>query len=224
VTAVSESLPGRELEAAQCLAAQIGIRHRLIETGEVTDPRYASNPPDRCYFCKDTLYLQLEEIAAEEGIKWICNGDNLDDNGDFRPGKRAAQERRIRSPLREAGLTKIHIRALARQLNLEVWDKPAMACLSSRIPYGERITPEKLFQIEAAENSLYDLGFRQVRVRHHGDLARIEVDENERTRVLDQAEIIGQRLRDLGFSFITLDLIGYLQGSLNEIFTKKGNP
>ena len=224
VTAVSESLPGRELEAAQCLAAQIGIRHRLIETGEVSDPRYASNPPDRCYFCKDTLYLQLEEIAAEEGIKWICNGDNLDDNGDFRPGKRAAQERHIRSPLREAGLTKTHIRALARQLNLEVWDKPAMACLSSRIPYGERITPEKLFQIEAAENTLHDLGFRQVRVRHHGDLARIEVDENERTRVLDQAEIIGQRLRDLGFSFITLDLTGYRQGSLNEIFTKKGNP
>lgn len=221
VTAVSASLPSRELKDAQELAKLIGIRHILVETGELSDPRYASNPPDRCYFCKDSLYTRMQILADNEDIHWICNGDNLDDNGDLRPGMRAAKEHRVRSPLREAGLTKTDIRELARHLNLDVWDKPAMACLSSRVPYGLNITPEKLFQIEASENILRDLGYRQVRVRHHGELARIEVEPAERARLLDQAEEINEKLRKQGFSFIALDLAGYRQGSLNEVLTRK---
>ncbi|HWQ83627.1 MAG TPA: ATP-dependent sacrificial sulfur transferase LarE, partial [Anaerolineales bacterium] len=203
VTAVSASLPGRELKDAQDLAQQIGIRHLLIETGELSDPRYANNPSDRCYFCKDTLYTRLQALADAESIQWICNGANVDDLGDFRPGERAALEHRVRSPLREAGLNKIHIRELARQMGLSAWDKPAMACLSSRVPFGLNITPEKLYQIEASENILHDLGYRQVRVRHHGDLARIEVEPAERSRLLEQAEEISEQLRQFGFSFIT---------------------
>ena len=221
VTAVSASLPGRELKDAQELASQIGIRHILIETGELSDPRYASNPPDRCYFCKDTLYTQLHALADSEGIQWICNGANLDDDGDFRPGERAALEHRVRSPLREAGLTKTHIRELARYLGLSAWDKPASACLSSRVPYGLNITPQILDQIEASENILHDLGYRQVRVRHHGKLARIEVDPAERGRLIEQADEINQQLREIGFNFVTIDLSGYRRGSLNEILVLK---
>ncbi len=221
VTAVSASLPGRELKDAQDLAQQIGIRHLLIETGELSDPRYANNPPDRCYFCKDTLYTRLQALADAESIQWICNGANVDDLGDFRPGERAALEHRVRSPLREAGLNKIHIRELARQMGLSAWDKPAMACLSSRVPFGLNITPEKLYQIEASENILHDLGYRQVRVRHHGDLARIEVEPAERSRLLEQAEEISEQLRQFGFSFITIDLTGYRRGSLNEVLLTK---
>lgn len=221
VTAVSASLPGRELKDAQELASQIGIRHILIETGELSDPRYASNPPDRCYFCKDTLYTQLHALADSEGIQWICNGANLDDDGDFRPGERAALEHRVRSPLREAGLTKAHIRELARYLGLSAWDKPASACLSSRVPYGLNITPQILDQIEASENILHDLGYRQVRVRHHGKLARIEVDPAERGRLIEQADEINQQLCEIGFNFVTIDLSGYRRGSLNEILVLK---
>lgn len=221
VTAVSASLPGRELKDAQELASQIGIRHILIETGELSDPRYASNPPDRCYFCKDTLYKRLQALADAEGFQWICNGANLDDEGDFRPGERAALEHRVRSPLREAGLTKAHIRALARDLGLSAWDKPASACLSSRVPYGLNITPEMLYQIEASENILHDLGYRQVRVRHHGKLARIEVEPAERGRLIKQAEDISQQLREIGFTFVTIDLSGYRRGSLNEVLELK---
>jgi len=221
VTAVSASLPGRELKDAQELASQIGIRHILIETGELSDPRYASNPPDRCYFCKDTLYNRLQALADAEGFQWICNGANLDDEGDFRPGERAALEHRVRSPLREAGLTKAHIREIARHLGLSAWDKPASACLSSRVPYGLKITPEMLYQIEASENILHDLGYRQVRVRHHGKLARIEVEPAERVRLIEQAEAISEQLRELGFTFVTIDLSGYRRGSLNEVLKLK---
>lgn len=221
VTAVSASLPGRELNDAQELARQIGIRHILIETGELSDPRYVSNPPDRCYFCKDTLYKQLQTLAEAESFQWICNGANLDDEGDFRPGERAALEHRVRSPLREAGLTKAHIRELARYLGLSAWDKPASACLSSRVPYGLNITPEMLYQIETSENYLHDLGYRQVRVRHHGKLARIEVAPDERSRLIEQAEEISQQLRTNGFTFVTIDLSGYRRGSLNEILELK---
>ena len=177
VTAVSPSLAPSELEDALELAGSLGLRHHLIHTPEVEDERYASNPVDRCYFCKSHLYTALEPLAAEVGARAILNGLNLDDLGDWRPGLRAAAERSlVRSPLREAGLDKAAIRGVARELGLPNWDKPALACLSSRVPYGDRVTPEKLARIGRAEAALRDMGFRQLRVRHFADRARVEID------------------------------------------------
>jgi uncharacterized protein len=220
VTADSPSLPRRELREAEELARMAGIRHLVIKTTEVSDPRYAANPTNRCYFCKSELFTHLDALAAERGLRWVAYGENVDDLGDHRPGAQAAGEHNVRAPLKEAGLTKADIRALAQHYGLPVWDKPAFACLGSRFPYGTEITPEKLAQVEAAEDVLWDLGLRQYRVRHHGDLARIEVDAADMGRLIEHAAEVVARIRREGhFRHVTLDLAGYRRGSMNETFT-----
>lgn len=217
VTADSPSLPRRELREAEELARLARVAHLVIKTGEVADPRYAANPVNRCYFCKSELFAHLRAIADERGLGWVAYGENLDDLGDHRPGAQAAAEGGVRAPLKEAGLTKADIRALARRYGLPVWDKPAFACLGSRFPYGTPITPEKLAQVEAAEDVLWELGLRQFRVRHHGDLARIELDPADMARLVAHAAEAVARIRaGAGFRHVTLDLAGYRRGSMNE--------
>jgi uncharacterized protein len=216
MTADSPSLPRRELAEAQRLVQQIGIRHVIFKSHEMDDPRYTANPVDRCYFCKVETFAEIEHRAGELGCQNICYGENLDDNSDHRPGANAAREFGVRSPLKEAGLGKAEIRRLAQRFELPVWDKPAAACLSSRFPYGAQITVEKLAQVEEAEDFLWELGFQQYRVRHHGEIARIEVGEVEMSRLLAQAAAIVERFRQLGFTYIAMDLAGYRRGSLNE--------
>ena len=219
-TAVSASLAPSELDDAANLARSLGLNHRLVNTREVEDERYATNPVDRCYFCKSHLYTELEALAAQVGARHILNGLNVDDLGDWRPGARAAAERggMVRSPLHEAGLGKAEIRAAARQLGLPNWDKPALACLSSRVPYGERVTPEKLARICRAEQALRALGFRQLRVRHFADRARVEIAPDELGRVEAEglAERIQAELLALGFPAVDIDPRGYRSGRMNE--------
>ncbi|HLZ27070.1 MAG TPA: ATP-dependent sacrificial sulfur transferase LarE, partial [Chloroflexota bacterium] len=219
-TAVSASLAPSELDDAQQLARFLSLRHRLVSTSEVDDERYASNPVDRCYFCKTHLYTELEQLIHETGARYILNGLNVDDLGDWRPGQRAAAERPgvVRSPLHEAGMGKIEIRAAARELGLPNWDKPALACLSSRVPYGERVTPEKLTRIGRAEAALRALGFRQLRVRHFADRARVEIAPDELGRVQSEglAPRIEADLLALGFPAVEIDPRGYRSGRLNE--------
>jgi uncharacterized protein len=219
-TAVSASLAPSELDDALALAAQLGLKHRLVYTREVQDERYASNPVDRCYFCKTHLYTELELLAEEVGAKFILNGLNVDDLGDWRPGARAAAEREdhVRSPLHEAGFGKREIREAAQHLGLSNWDKPALACLSSRVPYGQVVTPEKLARIGQAEQTLRALGFRQLRVRHFADRARVEIAPNELGRVAAEglAERIESELLAIGFPAVEIDPRGYRSGSLNE--------
>jgi pyridinium-3,5-biscarboxylic acid mononucleotide sulfurtransferase len=216
MTADSPSLKRREMEDARQIAGQIGIRHVIFPTYELQDPHYASNPLERCYFCKTETFTHLERMARQMGYRVICYGENLDDQGDFRPGAQAAQEFGVRAPLKEAGLTKADIRLLSREFGLPVWDKPAAACLSSRFPYGVLITAEKLAQVEGAEDLLLELGLRASRVRHHGDLARIEVPAEDMPVVVELAERIVVGLRGFGFKQVTLDLAGYRRGSFNE--------
>jgi uncharacterized protein len=217
ITARSESLAEREYEGANALARTIAARHEVIQTQELSDPRYAANPTDRCYFCKSELYGNLARIARERGIAAIVDGYNRDDEGDFRPGRRAAREHAVCSPLYEADLSKADVRALARQLGLEVWDKPALACLSSRFPYGTPITLALLRQVDRAEEAVHDAGLRACRVRHHGDVARIEVPESDIAAVADparRAQIVAG-VRAAGYRFVTLDLGGYVSGGFN---------
>ena len=214
VTAQSPSLPEAELTSARELAAAIGIRHQVVRTDELARPGYVANAGDRCYHCKSELYGHLGPIAAESGAV-ICNGTNRDDLGDYRPGLRAAAEGGVRSPLVEAGCGKADVRALARRLGLPVWDKPAAACLASRVPVGTPVSAPLLGEIEAAEAVLRGLGLGQVRVRHHGEIARIETDAAGMAIVARERETIERRLRGLGFRFVTLDLGGYRTGSLN---------
>jgi uncharacterized protein len=221
VTGVSPSVPASEVDEAKALAAQIGIRHELIDTNEIDDPDYVKNDSNRCFHCKDELYGLLAGIARERGIAHVVDGCNLDDTGDFRPGRRAASEHGVRSPLVEAGLTKAEIRELSRERGLPTWDKPAMACLASRIPYGTPVTVENLSRVGQAEQYIRSLGVRQVRVRHHvlpsGDpLARIETDEAGLARLLAHREQVTEHLKSLGYLYVTVDLAGYRTGSLNE--------
>ena len=217
-TAVSESYPSHELQQAKRLARDIGVRLILVETHELADENYASNPTNRCFYCKQELFTTIFPVATEEGLATVVYGANLDDTGDYRPGMQAAKVMGARAPLLEAGLGKPEIRSISRHLGLETWDKPAFACLSSRIPYGERVTPEKLAQIDQAEMVLYEAGFRQVRVRHHGELARIEVPPSDLPRFFSDGinVLITSRLKAIGFRHVTLDLQGYRSGSLNE--------
>jgi pyridinium-3,5-biscarboxylic acid mononucleotide sulfurtransferase len=216
VTADSPSLPRRELREAVRLAQLAGINHRVIKTNEVHDPRYAANPSNRCYYCKTELFTNLDGLADELGFHWVAYGENYDDMGDHRPGAQAAQEHRVRAPMKEAQMTKSDIRALAKFFDLPVWDKPAFACLGSRFPYGTEITPEKLAQVEAAEDVLWDHGFRQFRVRHHGDVARIEVEKDDMPRMLDAADEITAAIKEQAhFTYIAMDLGGYKRGSMN---------
>ncbi len=216
VTATSETYPQEELEEAIRLAEMIGAQHIVLRTSELENEEFLANPPDRCYFCKQELFGKLEAIARERGLHYVVDGFNVDDTGDFRPGARAGREKGVRSPLREAGLSKTDIRALSREMGLPTWDKPALACLSSRIPYGERINMEKLQQIGLAERHLRELGFRHLRVRHHGAIARIEVAPEEMAQLVTKAAEIVSRLKELGFLYVTMDLQGYRTGSLNE--------
>jgi uncharacterized protein len=217
VTADSPSLPRRELHEAVELAQRIGVRHQVIQTQEVNDPRYAANPSNRCYFCKTELFTQLDTMAEQLGFHWLAYGENQDDSGDHRPGAKAAGEHRVRAPLKEAGLTKANIRALAQHLDLPIWDKPAFACLGSRFPYGTQITPEKLAQVEVAEDILWEHGFRQFRVRYHGEVARIEVDPADMSRLLELApDVVARFRREAGFTYVAMDLAGYRRGSMNE--------
>jgi uncharacterized protein len=216
VTGVSPSIPASEVEEARALARQIGIRHVLLDTSEMDRPGYVENSPQRCYHCKTELYSLLEAMAACDGIAYVLDGCNIDDLGDHRPGRVAAAEHRVRSPLIEARLTKAEIRALSKERGLPTWDKPAMACLSSRIPYGTPVTVEALDQVGAAEAFLRGLGLRQLRVRHHGDVARIEVELADVAVVIEHRARIVTRLRNLGYAHVTLDLAGFRSGSMNE--------
>jgi len=224
IIAVSESYPVRELKEAQRLAEDMGARVRLVDTEELANPDYTSNPVNRCFHCKTELFTKIFPIAREEGLKEILYGVNADDLGDFRPGIQAAKRMGARGPLQEVGLTKNEIRLLSRELGLATWDKPAYACLSSRIPYGQRITKEALHQVDEAENFLHDLGYRQVRVRHHDKIARIELPRDQMARLLadSSAELIVAKLKELGYLYVTLDLQGYRVGSLNEAIGAAG--
>lgn len=218
VTAKSASFPARELEASCELARWMDVEQIVVETREMEKPGYVDNTVERCYFCKETLYEMIRPLADAEGFREVCNGTNLDDREDYRPGLKAAEQFAIRSPLVEAGFTKADVRYFSRELGLPTWDKPAQACLSSRIPYGQKVTDEKLEQIERAEDYLRDLGFGVIRVRHHGSVARIEVGRAEMDRFFDEGfrDTVSRALKSMGFLYITLDLQGYRVGSLNE--------
>jgi uncharacterized protein len=216
VTAVSPSLAAADRVEAEEIARHIGARHVLLTTEETSDPRYTANTPNRCFFCKTETYDRLVAYAGQNGYAMIVDGTNADDVGDHRPGRRAATERGVRSPLLEAGLGKDEIRALARGLGLPNWNKPAAACLSSRVPYGTPISLETLSQVERAEAVLRELGVGQLRVRHHGSVARIEVAPDAFDTVLGERERIVAMLRDIGYAYVALDLAGFRSGSLNE--------
>lgn len=217
LTADSPSMPRSELAAASALAANLGVQHVILPTSELDDPAYQANTPDRCYFCKSNYLDELLAYAAAHGYPCLVDGANADDLGDYRPGQKAARERGVRSPLQEASLTKSEIRELARERGLPNWDKPAAACLASRIPYGTPVTAERLAQIERAEASLRGLGFRQVRVRHHGAVARLELEAADLARAVAQREAIVPALREAGFTYVTLDLNGFRSGSMNLV-------
>ena len=219
VTAISPSYPRSHRDMAERVAREFEIPHRFVETAEMESAAYRSNAPDRCFHCKTELFDRLDGLCDELGFKAIAYGVNTDDLGDFRPGQRAAEEHGVLSPFLEVGLSKLEIRALSRAAGLPTADLPASACLSSRLPYGTEVTPERLAQVEEGEERLRALGFRQVRLRHHGDLARVEIDPSELPRALD-AEVtraIVAAIKPLGFRWVSLDLEGYRMGSLNEV-------
>jgi uncharacterized protein len=218
ITADSPSYPRRHRAIAVDIAARYGFHHEIIRTDEMARPEYAANPPDRCFHCKHELYSQLTAIAGARGFQAVVDGSNADDRGDYRPGRQAAKQFGVLSPLDEADLSKSEIRELSRRAGVPIWDEPASACLSSRIPYHEIVTVEKLRSIEDAETALRGLGFRQCRVRHHGDVARVELAPSEMARALDPEvrEALVRELKAAGFRYIALDLQGYRTGSLNE--------
>ncbi len=220
VTALSATTPEHEKRTAAQFAASIGVPYRQVASGELAIAAFRDNPPDKCYICKKSRFEALVRLAFESEIAWVIDGENLDDDADYRPGSRAAKELGVRSPLREVGLTKAEIRQLSRWLALATWDKPACACLASRIPYGQAITSAKLAQVDAGEDFLRGLGIaRQVRIRHEADTARIEVETEALDRFMDREirQKVVARLRALGFKFVALDLDGYATGSLNRL-------
>lgn len=217
LTAWSPSVPQREREDATRIAQALGARHMVVESQELHDPRYAANPENRCFFCKSELYKLTEQKRNELGFRHVVNGTNIDDLGDFRPGLDAAKQAGVRSPLVDAELRKDEIRTLARELGFGFWDKPAAACLSSRIPYGTAVTKERLHQVEQLEDALHALGLRQVRVRHHEALARVEVALSELEAAFAARAAIVQAGKQAGYTFVTLDLAGYRTGSLNAL-------
>jgi uncharacterized protein len=216
---VSPSYPTREMRSAIQVAEDAGVPYRLVDTEEYLDPNYAANPVNRCYFCKSELHDRLKAIATAEGWQVVMDGNNASDLGDFRPGMDAARERAVRSPLVEAGITKPEVRQIAHYLGLPIWDKPAMACLSSRVPHGTAITPELLRQIETAEDVLVALGFNQFRVRHHNEIARIELPAEDFARAIAHHQTIVDGIRAAGYRFVALDLAGFRSGSLNGAST-----
>ena len=220
VTVRSPLIPRRELEDAADFCRAGGIRHDFIDFDELSMPEFASNPPDRCYHCKKAIFRKIIEFSHANELKAVLEGSNTDDDGDYRPGRRAIRELGVLSPLHDAGLTKAEIRALSKKLGLPTADKPSFACLASRFPYGEQITTEGLERVERAEQHLMDLGFGQVRVRSHGDMARIEVPPDDIPRLAAHAAEISASFKRFGFAYATLDLQGYRTGSLNETLTK----
>ncbi len=218
VTARSMSFPKRELNEASAFAAQHGIAHLIVDSEELSIEGFSSNPTNRCYLCKTELFTKIKDIATEKGMRWVAEASNIDDNGDYRPGLMAVAELGIKSPLREVGLTKAEIRQLSKEMGLPTWNKQSFACLSSRFPYGESITPQRLKMIDEAEQFLLDMGFYQVRVRYHGNLARIEIDEAGFRAIMDPSvrEKIHARFKEIGFTYVSLDLKGYRTGSMNE--------
>ena len=216
VTAVSETYPQKEYEEALAFANQLGLNHRVINTSELSSDDFSRNPVNRCYYCKKELFKKLREIADKERVPGVLDGTTLSDEGDYRPGRQAAGELNVRSPLAEAGLTKKEVRELSQLLNVPTWDKPAYACLASRFPYGEKITIAKLKRVEEAEELLHQLGFKVCRVRSHQNIARIEVETSQLTDLINQKEPIVTKLQDLGFDYVTLDLEGYRSGSMNK--------
>ena len=216
VTAVSPALAKRELEETVSLAARFGFPHRIIHTNEMDREGYVANSPQRCYFCKTELYSQLTELADQESIKWVVNGANTDDIGDYRPGMVAASEHRVRSPMVEVGLTKADVRVIAKILDIPIWDKPAQPCLSSRIPYGTPVTVENLSKVEQAEDYLRGLGLREVRARHHDRLCRIEVGEDEMDFAFERRKEIVSAIKKIGYLWVSIDMSGLRSGSLND--------
>jgi uncharacterized protein len=221
VTAVSETYARGELEEARSVAASLGVRHEVLPTRELDIPGFAQNPPERCFYCKTELMSRLSALASAWGVRSVVDGANADDAGDFRPGIRAADLLGVRHPLLESGLGKAAVRDLARRLGLPNAERPAMACLASRFPYGEEITAEKLAQVEAAEACLRGLGFHQLRIRHHGPLARIEVPAEDLARLVQTAArcTVASELKRLGYTYVALDLEGFRSGSMNEVLT-----
>jgi uncharacterized protein len=219
VTALSPLYPERELTGVKKMIQTVGARHRLIQSNELEIPGFSKNPPNRCYYCKKKLFVELLDLAREESILFVVEGSTLDDDKDHRPGRMAVQELGIRSPLREASFTKAEVRELSKALGLPTWDKPSFACLASRFPYREEITEEGLKMVDAAEDYLFKLGFKQVRVRHYGNLARIEILKEEMARLMDGSlrEELVNRLKRIGYHYITLDLQGFRSGSMNEV-------
>ncbi len=224
ITAVSPTYPQRERQRSIDLAKNIGARQMLFDSGETDLPEFKSNPPDRCYFCKKELFLQVGRIAQDEGIARIADGSNVDDLQDHRPGMAALKELGVRSPLRECGMTKNDVRERSKTLGLSTWDLPSFACLASRFPYGTPITEDALKRIEQAETALYDLGFKIIRVRHHGDTARIELGRDEIDLLLKESlrTKVVSAIKNTGYKYVALDLEGYRTGSMNEVLETKG--
>src|SRR5437016_12509458 len=226
VTALSPSYSAHDRAIVEEFVSKLGLRHEFIETREMDNPAYRANATDRCYFCKDELFSALDELARARGFAAVAYGVNADDTLDFRPGHRAATEHKVLAPLLDAGLNKAEIRTLSQRAGLPTWDRPASACLASRIPYGTEVTPERLALIERGEAALRELGFRQFRVRIHDNLARVEISQEEMPRALsaEKATAIAERLKAAGFAYVTLDLQGYRQGSLNEALARPAQP
>jgi pyridinium-3,5-biscarboxylic acid mononucleotide sulfurtransferase len=222
VTAVSETLAARDRERAVSFARQLGVEQRVIRTEELKNEAFANNPPERCFYCKDELFRKIAAISREEGYRLIFDGTNSDDLQDYRPGRRAAERHGVRSPLAECGFSKADIRAMSRKLGLDTWDRPSSPCLSSRFPYGTRITEQALRRVEKAEEFLEGFGLRDLRVRNDGDTARIEVGEEDMRILLhdDNRRLITRELKSLGYKFVSLDLEGYRSGSLNRVLDR----
>jgi len=218
VTALSRTYPARELEEAHRVAGKFGVKHMIVKTHELRNEKFTSNPPNRCYYCKRALFSKMWNVATRHKLSYVLDGSNCDDVNDFRPGMRAGEELGVRSPLKEAGFTKDDVRMLSKQMNLPTWDKPAAACLASRFPYGDKITSTSLHQVEKAEEIIRRLGVRQVRVRHHGNIARIEVSPADFQKLLKapvSARIV-KEIKGLGYEYVTLDMQGYRTGSMND--------
>ncbi len=226
VAALSASFSNRDRSMAETCAQKFKFPHEFIETDELLNPEYRANNPNRCFFCKDELFTKLAALAASRGFAAVAYGVNVDDRGDWRPGERAARKHQVLTPLLDCGLTKADIRALAHEAGVPVWDRPASACLASRIAYGLEVTPERLRVVEQAEEAVRELGFQQFRVRHHGNLARLEVAPEEMARALDpaMAHRFAKIFKSLGFAYATLDLDGYRRGSLNVSLAKSSVP
>jgi len=223
VTATSQTYPQEELSFSKKIARDLGVRHKIIKTQEFKDENFIKNPINRCYFCKRELFGSLKKLAKKEKLKFVLDASNVTDKSDFRPGSLAKKEFSVRSPLEEAGFTKGDIRKLSKKLGLLTWDKPSLACLASRIPYGAKISQATLKQINSAEKFLRDLGFKQVRLRHYQGMCRIEVEKNKIPLLIKYRQRIVEKLKNIGYNYITIDLEGYRTGSMNEVLLGHSN-